>query len=179
MPDMTEPFAILARFNLWATHRLCMHLNALTESDDRGHCGLFFHTVHGTVNRLLVASQLICCPRLAPGQARQAVQLSDEVEPDRTPLRQRLIGGCVRLIELVNRFSNDLYRGRISDTNMRGAHRCAAVSRQAAAYVQPRHRQLRPAHGGYHHAWPSLPRDRTGVYAAGRSGGQPKRSDCS
>jgi len=54
---MKTYFATLARYNAWATRKLFEHIGALPEADYRRDAGLFFKSVHGTLNHLLVAEQ--------------------------------------------------------------------------------------------------------------------------
>ena len=53
--DLTEYFTTLARYNAWATRRLLDGVAALGEDDYRRDVGLFFRSIHGTLNHLLVA----------------------------------------------------------------------------------------------------------------------------
>ena len=52
-------FAVMARYNVWATQRLLDVVAALDEHDYRRDLGLFFKSVHGTLNHLLVGEQLV------------------------------------------------------------------------------------------------------------------------
>ena len=48
-------FASLARYHAWATAKLYEHVDRLDDADYRKDAGLFFKSVHGTLNHLLVA----------------------------------------------------------------------------------------------------------------------------
>ena len=48
-------FTLLARYGLWATRRLFEHVDALSDEEYRRDAGLFFKSVHGTLNHLLAA----------------------------------------------------------------------------------------------------------------------------
>jgi uncharacterized damage-inducible protein DinB len=48
-------FASLARYHAWATAKLYEHVDRLADADYRKDAGLFFKSVHGTLNHLLVA----------------------------------------------------------------------------------------------------------------------------
>ena len=65
-------FTTLARHNAWATRRLLDLVDALPEADDRRECGLFFKSVHGTLNHLLVAEPMAWFPCLADGVSNLA-----------------------------------------------------------------------------------------------------------
>ena len=82
-------FATLARYNAWATRRLLDAVAQLPEADYRRDVGLFFRSIHGTLNHLLVGEQLLWFPRFAEGVSPR-LALDDEAEPDRARLAQRL-----------------------------------------------------------------------------------------
>jgi uncharacterized damage-inducible protein DinB len=85
--------ATLARYNLWATGRLLGHVDALPEADYRRDAGLFFKSVHGTLNHLLVTEHLLWFRRFVFDES-PIVKLDAEVEPDRLRLRERLLEGA-------------------------------------------------------------------------------------
>ena len=85
---MRSHFALLARYHGWATRRLYEHVDALSEADYRRDAGLFFRSVHGTLNHLLVADRAWYA-RFARGESPQVV-LDAELESDRVRLRLAL-----------------------------------------------------------------------------------------
>ena len=87
---MRDYFLTLARYNVWATRRLFEHIDALGDTDYRRDAGLFFKSVHGTCNHLLLAEHRVWFPRFAEGVSN-SVALNAEVETDRVALRDRLI----------------------------------------------------------------------------------------
>ena len=48
-------FESLARYHMWANAKLLEQIAVLGEEDYRRDCGLFFHSIHGTLNHMLVA----------------------------------------------------------------------------------------------------------------------------
>jgi uncharacterized damage-inducible protein DinB len=88
--DPREYFATLARYDVWATRRLFEQVDALPEADYRRECGLFFKSVHGTLNHLLVAEHAVWFPRFRHGVSNK-IALNAELEPDRVRLRTRLL----------------------------------------------------------------------------------------
>ncbi len=131
---MKEYFAMLARYNLWATRKLYEHVDALPEADYRGDCGLFFRSVHGTLNHLVVAGDRVWYPRFAEGTSPQGVRLSDEVAADRGTLKQLLLHGAERWCALVDRFAAERYAGLLEYTTLRGT-RAALPFAAALAHV--------------------------------------------
>jgi uncharacterized damage-inducible protein DinB len=103
-----QHFAMLARYDLWATRRLLEHVDALPEADYRRDAGLFFRSVHGTLNHLLVAEHELWRRRFAEGVSPR-LKLNDEIEPDRARLRERLIDGAAAWQPLIASWPEDRF----------------------------------------------------------------------
>ena len=73
----------LARYNLWATRRLLTTLAPVSDADYRRDLGLFFRSIHGTLNHLIVGEHLLWYRRFSEGLSPR-VALDAEVEPDRS-----------------------------------------------------------------------------------------------
>jgi uncharacterized damage-inducible protein DinB len=138
-------FLQLARYNAWATRRLLDAVAVVSEADYRKDLGLFFRSIHGTLNHLLVGEHLIWFPRFAkgaspaetagppqgrrhplggPGEASaggHVLALNDEVEPDRARLGQALKDGAANWLPLIERWPAERFDGVLSYTTMRGA----------------------------------------------------------
>lgn len=82
--------ATLARYHRWALHRLYEQVVVLPEADYRRDAGLYFKSVHGTLNHLLVGERQLWWRRFSEGVSPQ-LSLDAEAEPDRTRLRERLL----------------------------------------------------------------------------------------
>ncbi len=119
MPTLRDHLATLARYNAWATARLGEHIDALSEADYRRDCGLFFGSVHGTLNHLLVGEHLLWFVRFAEG-ASPMVALDAEIEPDRTRLRDRLLAGAARWLPLIAGWDDARFDGRLDYVSTRG-----------------------------------------------------------
>lgn len=118
---MRAYFSTLARYNLWATGKLYEQVDALSDETYRRDCGLFFKSIHGTLNHLLVGGDLVWYPRFAQGKSPQGVKLSDEVETDRVALKEKLMQNGKRWQALVETFPEERYQGTLAYTTMRGA----------------------------------------------------------
>lgn len=82
-------FASLARYHVWATQRLLdEHLAPLSDEQWRRDCGLFFGSVHRTVNHLLVTDN-IWYARFAEGKSPR-IPLDTELHAERAALVQAL-----------------------------------------------------------------------------------------
>lgn len=114
--------ALLAKYHEWATRRLLEHIDALPEPDYRRDCGLFFRSVHGTVNHLLVAEHGIWWRRFAEGVSPK-LALDAEIEPDRVRARAALIDAAGRWPAFVASVDAARWSGRLDYTSTKGEPR--------------------------------------------------------
>lgn len=117
--DPHAHFATLARYNAWATRRVLDAVATVPEADYRRDVGLFFKSIHGTFNHLLVGEHLLWFRRFAEGVS-PVLKLDDEIEPDRTRLAERLLEGAARWQPLIAGWPIDCFDGSVSYTTMRG-----------------------------------------------------------
>jgi uncharacterized damage-inducible protein DinB len=109
---MRAHLLVMARYDGWATRRLMEHVDALDDADCRRDTGLYFRSIHGTLNHLLVAGQLLWWPRYARGESPM-VKLDAEAEPDRQRLRARLVEGTANWLPLVGAVPAERLQGAI------------------------------------------------------------------
>ncbi len=112
-------FDALARYHVWATGRLYGHIDALSEAECRQDAGLFFKSVHGTCNHLLVAEHAVWLPRFADGISNK-VALDAELESDRAALRERLLAAVARWQTLIASFDAARFAGTLDYTTTKG-----------------------------------------------------------
>jgi uncharacterized damage-inducible protein DinB len=113
-------FGTLARYNLWATRRLLdASVSTLSEQDYRRDCGLYFKSIHGTLNHLLAGEHGVWRRRFAEGASPQ-VALDAELEPDRALLRQRLLDGAQAWLPLIEAWPAAKLEGRLDYVNLSG-----------------------------------------------------------
>ena len=55
--DVVEPYAVLARYNAWMNQKLYDAADTLSEEDRRRDLGAFFHSLHGTLNHLVLTDR--------------------------------------------------------------------------------------------------------------------------
>ncbi|MFN7856757.1 MAG: DinB family protein [Acidovorax sp.] len=115
----TQHFGLLARYNACATDRLLDAVAAVPDADYRRDVGLFFGSIHGTLNHLLVGEHLLWFVRFAEGTSPR-VALDDEVETDRLRLAQRLRDGAARWHPLIADWPLERWDGTLDYTTMRG-----------------------------------------------------------
>ena len=117
---MMKPyFLTLARYNLWATRRLFESVDALGEADYRRDSGLFFKSVHGTLNHLLVGEHLLWFERFAHGRSPR-LALDTEAEADRAALRERLLAGAARWQPLIEALPDERFAGILHYDSSKG-----------------------------------------------------------
>jgi uncharacterized damage-inducible protein DinB/GNAT superfamily N-acetyltransferase len=116
---LREPLALMARYNLWATRRLFAAVDALPEADYRRDVGLFFKSVHGTLNHLLLAEHGLWMARFTEGGSA-LTSLDAEVEPERARLRERLLEGALAWLPLVEVWPEERLRGQLTYRRIAG-----------------------------------------------------------
>jgi uncharacterized damage-inducible protein DinB len=119
--SMQPHFTLLARYHAWATRRLYDHVDALSETDYRRDAGLFFRSVHGTLNHLLVADHCWFA-RFARGES-PLMALDAELKSERSDLRAALLGAVGAWPAFVadcpdERWASDLHYRRVNGEPM-------------------------------------------------------------
>lgn len=112
-------FESLARYHVWATGKLYEHIDRLSDADYRKDAGLFFKSVHGTCNHLLVAEHAVWFPRFAEGVSNK-VALDAELERDRAALRDRLLAAVRRWQALIASFDDARFASPLDYTTTKG-----------------------------------------------------------
>ena len=112
-------FLLLARYNRWATGRLFDAMAVLPDADYRRDVGLFFKSIHGTLNHLLVGEHMLWYPRFSKGTS-PVLSLDAEIETDRERLAQALKGGAANWTHLIGTWPAERFDGQLSYTTMRG-----------------------------------------------------------
>lgn len=114
-------FRTLARYHVWATRRLLdAHVALLSESDYRRDCGLFFHSIHGTLNHLLVAEGALWFSRFARGVSPAGIALDAEIETDRVRVAERLLAATQAWGPLIDGLTGDRLLGSSHYTTSKG-----------------------------------------------------------
>ena len=84
-----KTFELLANYNLWATQRLKHALVSVSDGDFFSDQGLYFKSIFGTLNHLLVGEHYLWFPRFAL-QNSTILPLDHIVETNRTQLIEQL-----------------------------------------------------------------------------------------
>ena len=117
--DPRSHFATLARYGGWATARLLDAVALLDDGAYRRNVGLFFQSVHGTLNHLLVGEHLLWYRRFAENISPK-VALDEVAEPDRARLAERLREGAARWQPLIASWPIERFDGTLDYTTVRG-----------------------------------------------------------
>jgi len=109
----------MARYNSWATERLLAAVATLSDDDYRRDTGLFFKTIHGTLNHLRVGEQLLWLPRFARGESNQ-LALDTEIETDRQRLANDLQAGSEAWAPVIAGLSDERLAGTLDYRTSKG-----------------------------------------------------------
>ncbi len=137
-------FTRQARYHVWATHRLLDAISRVSDDDYRKDVGLFFKSIHGTLNHLLVGEHLLWYARFSKGaspgetagppQGRRhplggrgearagghVLALDTEIEPDRARLGQAIKGGAANWEHLIATWPAERFDGNLDYQTMKG-----------------------------------------------------------
>ena len=112
-------FDLLARYNVWATDRLLAAVQPLSDDDYRRDMGLFFKSIHGTLNHLLVGEHRLWFVRFSEGTSPR-VALDAEIETDRHRLAASLREGAARWAPLIGTFAAPQWQGMLNYVTTQG-----------------------------------------------------------
>jgi uncharacterized damage-inducible protein DinB len=112
-------FNMQARYHVWATHRLLEAVSRVSAEDYQRDVGLFFKSIHGTLNHMLVAEHLLWYARFAKGVS-PVLALDAEIEPHRERLAQALKGGSANWTPLIASWSAERFDGQLDCRTSQG-----------------------------------------------------------
>jgi uncharacterized damage-inducible protein DinB len=118
-----DHFLMLARYNVWATDRLLdRHVARLSDDEYRRDAGLFFKSVHGTLNHLLLAERCLWFERFANGVSPKR-KLNEEVHADRAALQAALKQAVRGWIPAIESWDAARFDGALHYTSTEGVTR--------------------------------------------------------
>jgi uncharacterized damage-inducible protein DinB len=118
--DPHRHFQTLARYNAWATKALLTALECVPEGDYRRDCGLFFKSIHGTLNHLLLGEHRLWRVRFQGG-VPQIASLTQEVESDRAALASGLLLEAQAWMPMIAAWDASRFDGLLQYTSLRGS----------------------------------------------------------
>jgi uncharacterized damage-inducible protein DinB len=114
---------MLARYHVWATDRLLdRHVAGLSDEEYRRDVGLFFKSVHGTLNHLLVAEQGLWFERFANGRSPKR-KLNEEVHADRAAVHTALKQAVREWLPAIESWDEARFDGTLSYVSTEGVAR--------------------------------------------------------
>lgn len=122
-----DQVAQMARYHKWATERLLASIEPVPEQLYRRPCGLFFRSIHGTLNHLLLTDSEIWYPRFSGGRST-SLPLDAELENDRDNLASRLIAATARWSDYVDELGESALGGDLRYTMTTGQPRALPMS---------------------------------------------------
>lgn len=117
-PDFKSHLLMLADYHGWANRLLLDQLEQISEEHYRAPAGLFFGSIHGTLNHLLLADRA-WYGRYA-NQPESYTRLDEEIEPDRRRLAEALAGRHLLWRELIAAAAPDTIAGSLRYTTTAG-----------------------------------------------------------
>jgi uncharacterized damage-inducible protein DinB len=112
-------FSGQARYHVWATRRLLEAVSRVPGEDYQRDVGLFFKSIRGTLNHMLVAEHLLWYARFAKG-ASPVLALDAELEPHRERLAQALKGGSANWTPLIASWPTERFDGQLDYRTSKG-----------------------------------------------------------
>jgi uncharacterized damage-inducible protein DinB len=122
-----DQIAQMARYHKWATERLLASIGPVPEELYRQPCGLFFRSIHGTLNHPLLTDSEIWYPRFS-GSRSTSLPLDAELESDRAVLASRLIAATAQWSD---------YVGSLDESELAGDLRYTMTTGQPRALPMP------------------------------------------
>ena len=112
-------FTRQARYHVWATQGLLDAVSFLKEEPYRRDVGLFFKSIHGTLNHLLVAEHLLWFARFSKGSS-PLLALDMEIEPERERLGQALKGGSANWERMIATWPPERFESHLDYQTSKG-----------------------------------------------------------
>ena len=122
-----DQLAQMARYHAWATERLLASVAPIPDEFYRKPCGLFFGSIHGTLNHLLLTDSEIWFPRFAQNPIT-SLPLDAELESDRTALASRMTAAAARWSGYLESLSESALAGDLRFTMTTGQARFSMSS---------------------------------------------------
>lgn len=113
-----EHLRAMAGWNVWCYERLFAVADRIPDADYRRDVGLFFKSIHGSINHMLLVEELWRA-RLA-GTALAIAGLADEREPDRARLKARLLESARGWRRYIDDATDAVLDGEFAFRNLKG-----------------------------------------------------------
>ena len=108
-----ESLLLLAEYNVWATHQLIKTLIKLSDEELRRDVGLFFNSIFGTLNHLLLAEHSLWYIRFSRSLSPQ-LALNTIVESDPVQLLAQLEEKSKNWISFIRQLDEATFKGNLN-----------------------------------------------------------------
>lgn len=116
-------FQLFAEYNVWATRRLVQHLDNISEADFHQDVGLYFKSIAGTLNHLLLGEHTLWYARFKQGMS-PTLSLETILHTEKQPLLDDLIHKSHNWITFVNDLDERKLTGNLSYQRASGVQMC-------------------------------------------------------
>lgn len=120
-------FKLLAQYNIWATQRLSSSLSTISDDDFYRDCGLFFKSISGTLNHLLVGEHYLWFQRFESGNSPQ-LALNHILHAERQTLLNDLNMRTKNWLYFLDHLKPERLRSDLSYTSTNGQSICLPFS---------------------------------------------------
>jgi len=114
-----ELFRLKARYNQWMNQNLYRSCDLLTDQQRKQEMAAFFHSIHGTLNHILLAD-LVWLSRLYPHYELPANRLDQELYSDYDQLKQVRFELDQQIVEHMQQLSSAKLSADLQYKNMAG-----------------------------------------------------------
>ena len=116
-------FQLFAEYNVWATRRLCEHLSIVSDEDFHHDVGLYFKSIAGTLNHLLLGEHTLWYARFKQGMS-PTLSLETILHTEKQPLLNDLVQKSHNWITFVNDLDERKLTGNLTYQRASGAQMC-------------------------------------------------------
>lgn len=120
-------FKLLARYNIWATIRLNQNLALISDEDFYKDCGLFFKSISGTLNHLLVGEHYLWFSRFTAGSSPQ-LALNHIAITDRKTILSELNSRAENWLDYLDQLDSQQLSSDLNYISSRGEAICLPFS---------------------------------------------------
>ncbi|OTG65870.1 DinB family protein [Acinetobacter silvestris] len=118
-----QQLLLMAQYNIWATERLVQHLKTVTDEDLYRDVGLFFKSIFGTLNHLLLGEHYLWYRRFTEGVS-PAIALSTPIESDCLQCLEQLNTKSRHWIDFIHTLTDERLAGSLSYKRVNGEALC-------------------------------------------------------
>lgn len=114
-----DSLLLMAEYNIWATQRLCQNLESVSNDEFYKDVGLYFKSIFGTLNHLLLGEHYLWYPRFAEGISPN-LKLNDVIEMDRKMCLAQLQIKSHQWLSFISTLDHERLQGSLSYTRVNG-----------------------------------------------------------